>query len=1046
MKKRSSSASISSVPVVPLLLLASQLSAQPFDPALFSGMRWRLAGPFRGGRTVTATGVSGVPDRFYFGAVGGGVWRSDNAGRTWEPVFDAQPVASIGAVEVAPSDPKVIYVGSGEADMRSDISYGNGVYRSADGGRSWTHVGLSDTRQIGRILVDPEDPNLVFVAALGHAYGPNRERGVFRSKDGGKSWSVVLFHDEDTGAIDLAFQPGNSRTILAALWQTRRPPWNVYPPSSGPGSGLYRSEDGGDSWQHVTKGLPSGNLGRIRIAFAPSQPRRVYAVVDATEGGLYVSGDAGATWRRTCSDRRIWQRGWYFAGVTVDPKDPDVVYACNTALYRSTDGGQTFLPFKGAPGGDDYHRLWIDPGDSRRMIAATDQGAVVTVDGGRTWSSWYNQPTAQFYHVSTDDRFPYWMYGAQQDSGAAATPSRTDYRSITRRDWKEIAAGGENGFIVPDRDGVGTLWGGTVTRFDVKTLQNQIVDPTLAVPGDYRAEWTLPLAISPRDPKAVYFGNQFLWKTGDGGRHWAKISPDLTRESPEVPPTLDPATAADTPVKGARRGVVWAIALSPLADGTIWCGTNDGLVWLSRDDGKNWSDVTPDRLTAWSAVGIVEPSHFDARTAYIAVDRHRLDDLAPYIYRTFDAGKSWALVTKGIPAGSYVNVVREDPVRRGLLYAGTETGVFVSFDNGERWQALKLNLPDCSIRDIDVSHGDLVVATHGRSFWVLDDLSPLRQLDATVAATDAFLFAPREAVRLHPAPFLGTPEPKDEPMAENPPRGAIIDYALKTAGGPLLLEILDSKGDVVRRFSSDETPPPPDTSRIPVTPDWIPVPEPPSAAAGMHRFVWDLRYPLPKELSRPAGSIRGTHGLWAPPGPYTVRLTAGGRTLVRPLLVVRDPRRTSVTDADLIRQYELARDIQVERLRIAAELRTADRLRAQLAAIRKETRRLPRAVDGFADALDRAAGPPVPVSGQAFFGTEQVPLTSLRGLSASLASLESAVESADDAPTPDAMAGFSARKTLVVESLGRWRDLLARELPGVNAALRAAGLSPLRTE
>jgi photosystem II stability/assembly factor-like uncharacterized protein len=1017
------------------------LGAQPLDPALFSGLRWRMAGPFRGGRVLAVALVPGQPEHFYFGAVGGGVWETRNAGRTWDPIFDGQPVASIGAIAVAPSDPRVLYVGTGEADMRSDISYGNGMYRSLDGGRTWERAGLEQTRQIGRVVVDPRDASRVYVAALGHAYGPNPERGVYRSTDGGRSWSRVLYKDENTGAIDLAIDPSRPRTLLAAMWQTRRPPWNAYPPSNGPGSGLYRSDDGGDTWRPVAGGFPTQKVGRIGVAFAPSEPRRVYALVDAKPGGVWVSEDGGETWTAASHDRRIWERGWYFGGITADPKDPNTVYACDVALYRSTDGGRTFLPFKGAPGGDDYHELRIDPSDPLRMILGTDQGAVVTVDGGRTWSSWYNQPTAQLYHAAADDRVPYWIYGAQQDSGAAATPSRTDYPAITSRDWKPVAVGGENGYVAPDPAHPEILYGGGVTRFDWTTLQDQDVDPTLAYPGEYRGEWTLPLIASPRPPHALYFGNQFVFRTTDEGRHWDRISPDLTRENAAVPPTLDPATAADSTEPGPRRGVVYAIASSPLRDGFVWAGTNDGLVWLTRDDGAHWSNVTPPAVTAWSSVAALEPSHFDADTLYAAVERHRLDDVNPYIYRTRDAGRTWSAIARGIPNGSYVHVVREDPKRRGLLYAGTETGVFVSFDDGDGWQPLQLNLPNCSVRDLVVRREDLVAGTHGRSFWILDDLSPLRQLDAKAASSDAWLFAPARAVRIHPAAFQGTPDPKDEPAAENPPRGAVVDYYLKAvATTPVSIEILDAGGSLVRRYASDDPVEPPDLQKIAVTPDWV-VPAPrPDAAAGMHRFVWDLRFAAPKGLLRGRGR-RVPQGAWAPPGSYTVRLTAGERTLTQPLVVEKDPR-ISVSEQDLVRQFELARRIEAERVSVAEALAAATALRRQTTALTpKASGKAADELAAFSKDLTAAAGPALDPD-EAYDLAGAAP-TSLLRLSVDLARFQAAVESADAAPTPDAVAGFAWRQKRTADGLAAWREFLASRLPKTNRVLEAQGLPPL---
>ncbi|HYL11167.1 MAG TPA: hypothetical protein VEU31_10550 [Candidatus Acidoferrales bacterium] len=1020
--------------------------SQQVDSSLFSGLRWRSIGPFRGGRVLAVTGVPGRPNLFYFGAVGGGVWKTNDAGRTWTPIFDSQPIASIGAIAVAPSNPDVIYVGSGEADMRSDITYGNGVYKSTDGGKTWTAIGLRDSRQIGRIIVDPRNPDVVFVAALGHAYGPNSERGVFRSVDGGKTWQRVLFHDENTGAIDLAFDPQNSQTILAALWQTRRPPWNVYPPSNGPGSGLYRSTDGGAHWEHLDgHGLPSEGLGRMGIAFAPSNPHRIYLIMDAKEGGLYRSDDAGATWRRTDSEARIWGRGWYFCNVAVDPKDPDTVYVSNTSVYRSRDAGQTFTAIKGAPGGDDYHLLWIDPEEPQRMILGSDQGAVVTVNGGQTWSSWYNQPTGQFYHVITDNQFPYWVHGAQQDSGAAATPSRSSYSSLSFHDWRPAEAGGENGYIQPDPFDPDILYGGTVTRFRLSTGENQNIAPTLAHPGEYRRTWTLPLVFSPRDSHELYFGSQVLFRTTNGGQTWDVLSPDLTREDPGVPPNLDSSSSGNGR-NGKRLGVIYAIAPSPHRAGEIWIGTDDGLIQVTRDDGKTWANVTPPELTPWSKVTHLEASRHDPATVYAAVDRHRLEDLRAHLYRTRDSGKTWKPIADGIPKGSYVNCIREDPVRKGLLYACTETGVFVSFNEGDRWQPLQLNMPTVPVRDLVVHEADLVIATHGRSFWVLDDVAPLRQLDESSAQADAFLFEPAPAVRLRPGSDGGTPLPPEEPTAENPPAGAILDYYLKSAAsGAVSLEIVDESGKLIRRYSSDDPPARVDPQSLDIPMYWIHPAEPLSARAGMHRFVWDLHTTGVPGLRRRRS---GSGGPWVVPGNYSVKLTVNGRAYVSPLIVKMDPR-VKTPPADLKKQFELASQIDGELSDVAKASREAERLRQQLKSLRAQATSGAFTTDF--DELSRKVetlGGPAPASDLGSFPPSRpaADTSSLRYLLGTLGTLEGVVESADVAPTPDAVTAFQRVQPVLRETLARWGDVRDKDVPHVNERLRGAHLPQLNLE
>jgi photosystem II stability/assembly factor-like uncharacterized protein len=876
------------------------------DPSLYSGLRWRMIGPFRGGRVNGVTGVPGQPNVFYMGSVGGGVWKTTNAGRTWIPIFDSQPIASIGAVAVAPSRPDVVYVGTGEADMRSQISYGDGMYKSTDAGKTWTHIGLEPTRQIGKVMVHPTDPNTVYVAALGHVYGANPDRGVYRTRDGGATWQKVLFKSNDVGAIDLAFDPGDPQTIYASLWNTRRPPWSIYPPSYGPGSGLYKSTDGGSNWHQLSSGLPADGVGRIGIAVAPTNRRRVFAIVDAKAGGLYRSDDAGATWRLASSDSRIWGRGWYFGKVTVDPKNADLVYVSNTGVYRSRDGGQTFgEPFKGSPGGDDYHQLWIYPDDGNRMILGGDQGAVISVDGLNehpTWSSWLNQPTAQVYRLAVDNAFPYWVTGAQQDSGAVRVRSRGRFATITMRDWEPLCAGGEAGYTAPDPLNPDIIYGGTVEKCNVQTGKIDRISPEVDLPTPARHTWTLPLVFSPADPKALYFSDQYLFKTTDGGAHWTRISDDMTRENPGVPPNLDAATAADAPLQSKRLGVIYSIAPSAVRAPLLWIGTDDGYIQVTQDDGKNWTNVTPREITAWSKVVMLEASHFDANEAYAAIDRHRLEDNEPYIYRTKDGGKTWQKITNGLPAGVYLQTVKEDPKRRGLLVAGTELGVFVSFNDGDQWQPLQLNLPPASMRDLAFHDNDLIVATHGRGFWVLDDISALRQTSADVVWSDAFLFKPAEAILIPQNTDNGTPTQKDEPEADNPPSGAVIDYYLKAAAsGPVTIEILNPGGAVIRRYSSSDPPPVVDVSTLAVNLAWARPIEPLSAAAGMHRWVWDFRPDPPAggrgrggRPSTGSGQAGGGGGRGGPApvatGAYSVRLTVNGKTLTQPIVVKPDPR------------------------------------------------------------------------------------------------------------------------------------------------------------
>jgi len=951
-----------------LVLLGAVIFAQQMSPAgqypgsLLSGLRWRDVGPLRGGRTFGVAGHASQPDTFYFGSVGGGVWKTENAGRTWYPISDdGIPIGSIGAIAVAPSNANIVYVGTGEPDIRSQHSYGIGMYKSTDAGKTWTHIGLEATRQIGRVAVDPNNANRVYVAALGHVYDPNPDRGVYRSTDGGATWKKILFNTKDpnnVGAIDVTIDPRNPRVLYASLWATRRPPWSVYAPTNLPGGELYKSTDGGDTWKQLTGGLPNDQfVGKIGIAVSPSNPNRLWAVVDDsgaavpagggggrgggganTGGGVYISDDAGANWKMVNSENRLWGRGWYFSAVTIDPTNPDRAYVINTATYMTTDAGKTFVPIKGAPGGDDYHQLWVNPKDGNRMVLSSDQGTVVSVDGGKSWSTWYNQPTAQIYHVAADNRFPYWLYGAQQDSGGVGVATWSREGVLSFRDWEPTCEAGESNTVLPDPKDGNILYGSGAGRCDQRfnvaaSLGGQLPPPDPNDPN--RKTWTLPQVFSLAD-EALYYANQFVMRSRDRGRTWERISPDLARLHPLVPETLDPVTAKDIDQPMTDRfGVVYSIGPSPLQANTVWVGTDDGLIHVTRDDGKTWKDVTPPDMTSWSKVSQIEAGHFDAETAYASVDRHRVADNKPYIYRTRDGGKTWQNVAAGIPEGAYVNSVKEDPQAKGLLYAATELRVYVSFNDGAQWQPLQNNMPVTSIRDIIVHGDDLAIATHGRGFWVMDQMPALRQIaaqGAQIASSSAYLFKPGDAYAIRAGGMNGTPLPHEEPQLQNPPSGVVAYYWLKTAAAkPVKLELIDRSGAVRACAASDTPVRPVDTETLNVQAIWQQPAQPPSAAAGMHRFALGGgggrgggggfgrgggAPPAPDACTPPAGAAdtqaatppaggrggRGGRGGGGgggggrggvptlQPGPYTVRLTVDGQTYTQPVTVKPDPR------------------------------------------------------------------------------------------------------------------------------------------------------------
>ncbi|HKE07313.1 MAG TPA: hypothetical protein VKB48_05755 [Candidatus Acidoferrum sp.] len=1038
-------------PLFLLILLIFAVATNAFaqtsvDAKLLEGMKWRLVGPYRGGRALTGVGVPGQPNVYYFGAVSGGVWKSTDGGNTWDPIFDKEKVSSIGSIAVADSDPNVLYVGTGEACIRGNISYGDGVYKSVDAGKTWTNVGLKDTRHIGAVIVHPTNPDVAFVAAMGHVYGPNEERGIFRTRDGGKTWEKVLYVNDRTGGIDVVFDPQNPHILFAAMWEAYRTPWSLT--SGGDKSGLYRSADGGTTWKRLEgNGLPEGPLGRIGVSVAGGDSNIVYALIEAKKGGLYRSEDGGGHWALINEDRRFRQRAWYFTHVWGDPKNPDVVYIANTGLFRSIDDGKTFERLN-APHGD-HHSLWIDPNDTARMINTNDGGATITLDGGKNWSPQMNQPTGQFYHVTADNDFPYRIYGAQQDNSTVGILTRSDHGFIDRPDWDAVG-GGESGYIAVDPRDSNIIYAGSYfghsTRFDRRNSQSQEVmqwpddpDGHNASGLKYRYTWTMPIVFSPHDPNLLYNAAQYVFRSTDSGHSWQTISPDLTRnDKSKQQDSGGPITKDQASIE--FYDVIFTVAESPKQKGVIWAGTDDGLIQITRDDGKSWTNVTPKALPEWSLVSLIEASLHDDGTAYAAVDARKLDNFRPYIFKTNDFGKTWTSITTGIPDGAYVHAVREDPVRKGLLFAGTELGIYVSFDDGARWQPLQLNLPVTPVHDMVIHSNDLAIATHGRGFWILDDIAPLRQADSGSSLHDAHLFKPSIATRTR----LGHTKRRRYAIAENPPDGAILYYYLKEeAKEPIKLEILDSTGKVIRTFSSEQKKKQEDPEA-----EWEkdePVDQIP-AKAGLNIFAWDLRYQEPVKIPKAVYDEGDPTGPLALPGKYQVRLTAAGKTTMEPIEVVMDPR-VKTSAADLQKQFDLMlklRDRQDELNKAILAIRD---LRAQLLALEKRL--------GSGDAPAVAANKLLIEQSAALrknisdlehelinpeATASEDELNFPTKLNSKLGSLNQAVDSADAAPTEGELGVFAELDKQLDTQLARWREITSADVPAVNAALRSANI------
>jgi len=1034
-----------SLPIGPGRALAQQAT----DRSVFADMHWRSVGPFRGGRTKAIAGVPSQPHVFYVGVVNGGVWKTTDAGRTWVPIFDDQPTGSIGDVAVAPSDPNILYVTSGEGLHRPDLSTGNGVYKSTDAGRTWTHLGLRDGQQIPRVAVDPRDPNRLFVAVLGHPYGPNEERGLYRSTDGGQSFQKVLYRDVNTGASDVEIDPSNPDVVYACLWEAQEGPWENAE-WSGTNGGIFKSTDGGTTWRQLTQGLPSGESGveQADIAIAPSDPSRIYATVAMGRTvGIFRSDDAGEHWTRVTDDPRPAGRigGGDLPVPAVDPKNPDVVYSASVVMWRSMDGGRTWTGIRGAPGGDDYQRVWINPNDPSIIASAADQGVIVSLNGGETWSSWYNQPTAQLYHVAADNAFPYRLYSGQQESGSVGVASRGNDGQVTFREWHPVGVD-EYGYAAPDPLDADIVYGGRgVSRYDRRTGQVTLVGPAAAGDVSVRTVRTAPVLFSPTNPQVLYFAGNTLWKTADGGVHWEQISPDLSRETWDTPASVGKYRDEQS-AQASRRGVIYTIAPSYVDSNTIWAGTDDGLIHVTHDGGRTWHDVTPPQLQPWAKVSLMDAGHGDAMTAYAAVNTIRLDELHPFIYRTHDGGSTWQRITQGIPDGETINVVKEDPQRPGLLFAGSERATYVSFDDGDHWQSLRLNMPATSVRDLMIKDNDLVVATHGRGFWILDDISPLRQFGPSITSAPAYLFKPGIATRVRWDMNTDTPLPPDEPGGENPPDGAVIDYSLGApVRGPVVLEIVDSSGEIVRRYASTDPVEGIDPN-LSVPTYWVRPPQVISTDAGLHRFVWDLHW-APVESGRAGlpmtaiahNTVPSPSGPWVMPGDYTVRLTVSGRQYTQPMTVRMDPRVTTPAEG-IEAQFRLSKEMYDGMLAARAALEQLDAIREQVASRQQQVGQgavadALRAFDTEAEALQGSSG--FGFRGQFGGGGGN---QSLNGAVRSLGQMMARLQSADVTPLPRLVAAVAARQQTLTDAMARWTALSGRDLQALNRQLQRAGV------